>query len=101
MADGGDYGLLLVVAEFGIEGQGEDFGGGKFGVGEVSGLVAEVAEGRLQVDGDGVVNFAADLLGGEVGAQDVAARDSDDVLVEDGRGARIGVGENDAVFCGG
>ena len=82
-ADGVDDGLLLVVAEFGVDGQGEDFGGGAFGVGEVAGFVAEVFERGLQVERNGVVDFAADLLGGEVVAQSVAARGADDVLVED------------------
>jgi hypothetical protein len=90
--------LLFVVAQFGVEGKGEDFGGGAFGVGEVAGFVAEVFERGLQVDGDGVVDLAADLLRGEVGAQSVAARGSDDVLVEDRRCARVGVGQNDAVL---
>ena len=96
-ADGGDYGLLLVVAQFGVEGKGEDFGSGAFGLGEVSQFVAEVAERGLQVDGDGVVDLAADLLRGEVGAQGVAARGADDVLMEDRRGAWVGVGQDDAV----
>ncbi len=97
-ADGVDDGLLFVVAEFGVDGEGEDFGGGAFGVGEVAGFVAEVFEGGLQVEGDGVVDLAADVAGGEVGAEGVAARGADDVLVEDGCGARVGVGQDDAVL---
>ena len=96
-ADGFDDGLLFVVAEFGVDGQGEDFGGGAFGVGEVAGLVAEVFERGLQMEGDGVVDFAADAMGGEVVAQCVAARGADDVLVEDVGGAGIGVGKDDAI----
>ena len=40
VADGFDYGLLFVFAEFGVDGQGEDFGGGAFGFGEVAWFVA-------------------------------------------------------------
>jgi hypothetical protein len=43
-ADGFDYGLLFVVAEFGVDGQGEYFGGGEFGLGKIAGLIAEVME---------------------------------------------------------
>ena len=96
-ADGFDDGLLLVVAEFGVDGQGEDFGGGALGVGEVAGLVAQVFERGLQMERDGVVDFAADAMRGEVVAQSVAARGADDVLVEDVGGARVGVGKDDAV----
>ena len=46
-ADGGDYDLLLVVAQFRVERQGEDFGGGTLGLGEVARLVAEVTERGL------------------------------------------------------
>ena len=48
-ADGVDDGLLFVVAEFGVDGEGEDFGGSTFGVGEVAGFVAEFFEGGLHV----------------------------------------------------
>ena len=97
-ADSVDHGLLFVVAEFGVDGQGEDFGGGALGVGEVAGLVAEVFEGRLQVEWDGVVDFAADAMGGQVVAEAVAARRADDVLVEDVGGARVSEGKDNAVL---
>ena len=49
------------------------------------------------MDGNRVIYLAADLLGGEVGAQGVAARGADDVLMEDRRGAWVGAGQDDAV----
>ena len=42
---GVDYGLLLVFADLGEEGQGEDFAGGAFGFGEGSFRIAEALEG--------------------------------------------------------
>ena len=98
---GGYYGLLFVFAEFGVDGEGEDFLGGSFGDGEVAGLVAEVGEGLLLVEGEGVVDLGADAVGGEVGAEVVAARGADDVLVEDMGGAGVGPGEDHAVGDGG
>ncbi len=95
-ADGFDYGVLFVFAEFGVEGEGEDFGGGAFGVGEVAGAVAEGGESGLLVEAEGVVDFGADALRGEVGAEVVAAGSADDVLVEDVLGAGMGVGQDDA-----
>jgi len=89
--------LLFGVEEFGVDREGEDFGGGALGVGEVAGLVAERLEGGLQVERDGVVDLAANLAGGEVVAESVAAGGADDVLVEDVGGARVGVGEDEAV----
>ena len=47
-----------------------------------------------------MVNLAADLLRGEVVAQGVAAWRADDVLVEDVRGARVGVWENYSILSG-
>ena len=99
-ADGVDDGLLLVVAELGVDGQGEDFGGGLFGVGEVAGFVAEVFERGLQVERDGIVDLAADAQGSEMVAELVAAWRADDVLVEDVGGARIGPGQHDALASG-
>ncbi len=74
--------------------------GGLFGLGEVSGFVAEVGEAGLQVERQGVVDFAADVVVGEVLAEVVAAGGADDVLVEDVSGAGVGVGEDDAVGGG-
>ena len=99
-ADGFDDGLLFVVAEFGVDGEREDFGGGALGLGEVARAVAEVAESVLLVETERVVNLAADVFVGEVGAEVVAARGADDVLVEDVLGAGMRVGENDAVGDG-
>jgi hypothetical protein len=39
---GGYYGLLFVVAKFGIHGECQDFGGGFFGVGEVAFFISEI-----------------------------------------------------------
>ena len=100
LPDGFDDGVLLVFAELGVDGEGEDFGGGAFGVGEVAGFVAEGARGFLQVERQRVVDFGADFVGGEEGAEVVAAGGADDVLVEDVLGAGVGVGEDDAVGGG-
>ncbi len=51
----------------------------------------------MQVEGLGVVDLSADAVGGEVGAEVVAAGGADDVLVEDVGGAGVGVGQDDAV----
>ncbi len=99
-ADGVDDGLLFVVAEFGVDGEGEDFGGGALGFGEVAGAVAKVAESVLLVQAERVVDLAADVLAGEVGAEFVAAGGADDVLVEDVLGAWVRVREHDAVGDG-
>ena len=52
-------------------------------VGEVSLFVAEMGEAGLQVEGQRVVDLAADLAVGEVLAEGIAAGGADDVLVED------------------
>jgi len=91
---------LLVFAELGVDGESEDFGGGAFGFGEVAGFVAEGREGGLLVEAEGVVDLGADVVGGEVGAELVAAVGADDVLVEDVLGAGVGPGQDDAVgYC--
>ncbi len=87
---------MFVFAEFGVEGQGEDLGGGAFGFGKVSGVIAEGCEGGLLVEAEGIVDFGADRFGGEVGSEVVAAGGADDVLVEDVLGAGVGVGQDDA-----
>ncbi len=99
-ADGGDDGLLLVVAEFGVEGEREDFGGGAFGFGEVAGVVPEEAKRGLQMQRQGVVDLGADALGGEVGAEFVSSRGADDVLVKDVLGAGMSVGKDESVLDG-
>ncbi len=95
--DGGDYGLLLVFAEFGEDRQGEDFAGGALGLGEVALGVAEGLEGLLQVKRDGVVDLRADFAGGEEFAQGVAASGADDVLVPDVTAAGNFLRKDDAV----
>src|SRR5581483_10962715 len=61
----------------------EDFAGGTFGFGEIAFGIAEVLQGRLQVKGDRVVDFGADVSRGEELAEGIAARAADDVLVPD------------------
>ena len=100
-ADGFYDGLLFVLAEFGVDGEGEDFVGGLLGDGEGSGDVAEGTEGFLKVEREGVVDLGGDGVGGEEGTEVVAARNADDVLVEDGLGVRVDVGEDEAVGGGG
>ena len=70
--------------------------GGGFAHGEVALLVAEVSQAGLQVQGDRVVDLAADFLFGQVVAEFVAAGSADDVLMKDVSGARVGDGENDS-----
>ncbi len=69
-------------------------------MGEVSFFVAEMGEAGLQVEGQRVVDLAADLAVGEVLAEGIAAGGADDVLVEDVAGALVGDGEDDAFFGG-
>ena len=99
--DGGDDGVLLVFAELGVDWQGENLGGGSLGFGEVTGTVAEVGEGGLEVEGQGIVDFGTYAEPGEVGAELVAAWRADHVLMEDVQGAGIGVGQDDTVGDGG
>ena len=72
-ADGFYYRGDFVFAELGVDGQGEDFLGGAFGYGEVAGFVAQGFEAFLQVERERVVDFGADFVGGQMGAQVVAA----------------------------
>ena len=93
--------MLFVVAEFGVDGQGEDLVGGLLCDGESSGGVAEGAKGCLEVEWERVVDLGGDRMGGEEGAEVVAARGADDVLVEDRLGVMVDVGEDEAVGDGG
>lgn len=68
-----DHAVLFASFQFGVDGERENFGGGLFGVGEVAGLVAEGGEALLQVEGDWVVDRAADFAFGEIVAEGVAA----------------------------
>ena len=94
-ADGFNYGGDFVVAGGRVDGEREDFLGGLFARGEVAGFVAEMLEGGLLVKAERVVDFAADLVRGEVRAEVIATGGADDVLVEDVLGARVRVRECD------
>lgn len=63
---------------------------------EVSLLVAEVSQAGLQMQGNRVVDLAADLLFGQVVAELVAAGSADNVLMKHVSGARVGDGEDDS-----
>ena len=89
--------MLLIFAQLGEDGQGQDFAGGALGFGETAFRVAETLERRLQMERDGVVDLRADFALGEELAQAVAAVGADDVLVPDVMGARNLVGQDDAV----
>jgi len=89
--------LLLVFAEFGEDGQGQDFAGGAFGLGEAAFGVAETLKSFLQVEWDGVEDLRADLARGEELAELVAAGRPDHVLVPDMAAAGDFMGQNDAV----
>ena len=52
--------VALGFGEFGVDGKGHGFVGGSFGLGEVADAVVEVGETGLHVEGEGIVNFAAD-----------------------------------------
>ena len=51
--DGGDYGLLLVFAQFGEDGQGEDFAGGALGLREAAFFVSETLNAVCRWSGTG------------------------------------------------
>src|ERR1700722_2693950 len=65
-SDGVDDGFLLVFAKFGAHRKREGCGGGEFGVGEDARFAAEVGEAGLQMQGEGIVDFGADVMVGEV-----------------------------------
>ena len=75
--------MLLVFAEFGEDGQGEDLAGGALGLGEAALFVAETLERRLQMERDGVIDLRADFALGEELAQAIAAVGADNVLMPD------------------
>src|SRR5688572_8631787 len=75
--------VLLVVGEFGVDGQGQALRRPRLGLGELAPLVAEEGVRRLQVKGDRVVDAGADALGVEVGQQRVAVVAAYDVQVVD------------------
>ena len=63
LADRADDVALLLVGQLGIHRQGERLARGRFGDGEVAGLVAERREAGLQVERDRVVDLGPDLAG--------------------------------------
>ena|ERR1700761_4071626 len=73
--------------------------GSGFADGEVALLVAEVSEAGLQVQGDRVVDLAADFLFGQVVAEFVTAGSADDVLMKYVSGTRVGDGKDDSFLC--
>ena len=83
VGNGADDGLLLVFAEFGKDGQGEDFAGGALCLWEPAFSISKTFQRVLHVERDGVVDFGADFTGGEEVMECVAAGGADDVLVPD------------------
>lgn len=85
--------------EFGEDGEGEDLLGEEGGVGEWGGGEGvEGGEAGLLVEGDGVVDFAADVEAVEVGFEGVALSlvgDADSELVPDVGAVGEGLGEED------
>ena len=96
-----DDGLLFVFSELGVNRQRQDFGSGAFGLREIACPVAQRAQRVLLVEAERVVDLRPDRVGGEEGAELVAARGADDVLVEDGLRLGVGPREDDAVGNGG
>jgi hypothetical protein len=74
---------LLVVGEFGEDGDGEALVCGGFGVGEVAFFVTEVAEAFLQVERERVIDFRTDAVFREDSADFVPMGDADDELIVD------------------
>ncbi len=60
--------LLFVFSEFGKHGQCHNFAGGALGFWQISFGVSEIGEGGLQVERDGVIDFAADFAVSEKAA---------------------------------
>ncbi len=54
------------MAKLRVDGKGQDLGGGQLADGEVSCAVTELPEGCLLVEGERVVDFAADAVVGQV-----------------------------------
>src|SRR5690606_27317715 len=65
--------------------EGENFAAGAFGLRQIAGLVAEVAEALLKVQRDRIIDRGADLLGLERRKDRVptTSADASDVLIED------------------
>ena len=61
LADRSDDKSLLLIAQLGINGQGERFSGSRFRDGEITRLVAQRLKARLQMQWDGIVDLRADL----------------------------------------
>ena len=63
------YVSLLVICEFGIDGQGQRFGSCGFGYRKVPAPVTQASKALLQVQWYGVIDFRADRSVGQPGAQ--------------------------------
>src|ERR1035437_6117124 len=97
LGDGGDDGLLFVLAQLGEDGQGQDLSRRSLGLGEAALAVAEALQRRLQMERDGVVNLRADLALGQKSAQPVAAGGADNILMPDVMRAANLLRKDDAV----
>ena len=85
MADRADDERLLLGRQLGIDRQCEGFAGGRLGDGKIARLVAQGSETRLKVERYRVVDFGADLAGGQKISERVAegGGNADDELVVD------------------
>jgi hypothetical protein len=93
LSDRGDDGALLRFGEFGIDGKGKYLAAGGFGYGKVAGLVAEIGEGFLEVQGNRIVDFRGNAAGAEVFAKVVAITGADRELIVDVSELRRGDGQ--------
>ena len=77
--------VLLLVAELGVDRQGEGLAGGRLGDRKIARLVAQRGEAGLEMKRYRVVDLGADLPRRQKVAQGIAERrgHADDVLVED------------------
>ena len=94
--EGGDCGddrALLSLGELGIDGKGENLVAGRFGCGEVAGLVTEIGKGFLKVQGDRIVDFRRNTAGEEVLTKIVAIGGADGELIVDMNGVRRDKGQ--------
>lgn len=96
-ADSFDHRLLFIVAEFREDRQRQNFSRGALRFREVSGPITEERQRILLVEAERVVDLRANVMGGKISAQIVAAWSADNVLVEDVSGARIRPWKHDAI----
>ena len=73
LRDGRHHRLLLVFAQLGEDGQGQDFASRTLGFREAAFGIAQALQCVLQVQRDGVVDLRADLAASEELAQRIAA----------------------------